>query len=163
MSVTMRRPKKSTPQSFTIRRARADDVESLVELLGASVPHCLPQTVWELPWAWHHYRVACSDDGEIIGAASLQPQSSGRAEVRGLTVASAWRGHGIAAALLTELIGEADRSSLDVVCVTRFPDFFSRFGFRETPPDWIDHHHRRSAHPARPKGPRIAMTRAAEA
>jgi N-acetylglutamate synthase-like GNAT family acetyltransferase len=132
-------------------------VGALVDLLGASVPDCLPQTVWELPWMWRHYRVACSPTGEIVGAASLQPQSGGRAELRGLTVTPEWRGCGIAGALVNEVIDAAERSSLDVLCVTRFPDFFGRFGFRETAPRWIDH--RRRSIPAARHERRVAMTR----
>lgn len=143
-------------------RARPSDVEDLVALLGASVPDCTPQTVWELPWTWHHYRLVRSDDGDLVGAASLRPISKGRAEIRGLTVATSWRNRGIARALIQDLIREADRLDLDVVCVTRTPDLFVRFGFQETSPSWLDHRRRSPTPVSAPTSRRVAMSRQVE-
>lgn len=142
--------------------ARHADLRGLVELLGASVPDCIPQTVWELPWTWHHYRVVRTPEGRIVGAGSLQPLPRRRAEVRGLTVARGWRGHGIARTLLHDLIERAERQGLEVVCVTRSPDFFARFGFHDTSPSWLDTHHRRSIPTNEQAKRRIAMSRPPE-
>lgn len=141
--------------------ARPSDVSALVALLGASVPDCTPQTVWELPWTWHHYRVVRTAGGAIAGAASSRPIAKGRAEIRGLTVAPTWRNHGIARALVRDLIEDAERNDMDVVCVTRSPDLFAKFGFHETPPTWLDHH-RRSTWTSEPSERRVAMSRELE-
>jgi len=147
---------------FEISRARLEDVPELVRLLGASVPDCSPQTVWELPWMWHHYHVARSADGEIVGAASIQPAGRARAEVRGLTVAPSWRGRGVARALLGRLIERAERSGADLVCMTRSPELFLKFGFLETAPHWTDPRRRPCGPAEKPDSPRIAMSRHAE-
>lgn len=159
-----------TEQGLTpvrISRAERDDLPRLVSLLGGCVPGCTPQTVWELPWTWENYRKAETEDGRLVGAAALQrfdrhgagraPASDHWAEVRGLVVHGDWRGHGIARALVRRLIEDSDDAGLELVCVTRQPEFFARLGFRETFPSWIDVN-RRPRTPGRAgRGRRVAM------
>lgn len=121
----------------SIRRAQLADLSDLVELLGAAVPDCLPETVWQLPWTWHDYVVARDADGKMVAAGSLQTVDDRRAEIRGLTVAEGHRGQGLASGIIKTLMRIAEQRALEILCVTRKPEFFRRFGFHATPPDWL--------------------------
>ena len=146
---------------FSIRRARLDDLSDLVSLLGAAVPDCLPETVWQLPWTWHDYVVARDERGTLVAAGSLQRVDRRRAEIRGLTVAEGQRGRGLASPVIRTLMRIADRRGLDIVCVTRKPEFFARFGFHATPPDWLQVERRLS--PVKAPERRVAMSALAPA
>lgn len=123
---------------LTFEPAAFADVRALIELLGESVPAVSPGTVWEIPWTWQHYRVVRDSFGSLAGAGSLRPLDERRAEIRGLVAAPEWRGAGVASALMDSLLQWARERELDVVCVTRKPEFFRRFGFTETTPSWVD-------------------------
>lgn len=120
-----------------LRPARSSDLEALVKALSDIVPACLPETVWQLPWAWPSYAVAVDREGTVVAGGSLQEIGDGRAEIRGLFVAPSHRGVGLAAAIMGQLLDQARTRALEVVCVTRKPGFFERFGFREAPPTWV--------------------------
>lgn len=141
---------------FSIRRAGLDDLSDLVSLLGAAVPDCLPETVWQLPWTWHDYVVARDASGDLVAAGSLQSVDPRRAEIRGLTVAEGHRGRGLASAVIRTLMQIAERRSQDILCVTGKPEFFARFGFHATPPDWLQAERRLS--PVKAREPRVAMS-----
>lgn len=115
--------------SWQMEPARQDDVPALIELMGSVVPDCAPQTVWELPWNWHNYRVLRHKQGDIIAAGSLQDVDEQRVELRGIVVRSTWRGSGIASKLLQMLLRQAQEDGKTPFCITGKPDFFARFGF----------------------------------
>lgn len=123
--------------SFEVEDATEADLIDLQRILSHTVPECSPQTVWELPSRWSDYRVVRDDDGVVIAAASLQLVSDSRAEIRGLVVDRTWRGRGLANLLVEDLLERARRSGREVVCVTRKPSFFARFGFEYTFPSWL--------------------------
>jgi len=143
---------------FTIETAIADDHPPLIELLAETVPDCAPETVWELPWSWTKYRVVKDSSGQVIGAAMLRCIDDHRTEIRGLAVASNWRGCGIAGALVEDALEIAAEMGKEVVCVTRKPTFFEQYGFRSTFPTWLDQK-RRNFRETDDNGdaPRIAM------
>lgn len=119
-----------------VQPAVAADLAELVHLIG-STEGCAGATVWSLPWDIGHYWVI-KQGGRIVAAGSLQPLDDGRrAEIRGLVVAPAHRGTGLATRLVDHLCDIGRRAGLDVVCMTRKPNFFVRQGFAETAPDWL--------------------------
>jgi N-acetylglutamate synthase-like GNAT family acetyltransferase len=119
-----------------IRSARKTDLGDLIALMGAVVPACLPETVWQLPWAWRDYVVAVSSEG-LIAAGSLQDIDGTRAEIRGLAVHPDHRGRGLASRIVEALVARADVRGRATVCVTRKPGFFAKHGFTETPSTWL--------------------------
>lgn len=164
-STTEASPKLRDTSSFSVEAARFDDIGALVELLGASVPHVSPDTVWHVPWTWQHYRLVRDAQGQIIGAGSLQPLQDGRAEIRGVVVDRSWRSTRIATMIIESLVGWAQERGIDAVCVTRKPGFFRQFGFQETLPSWLDLHRRpveldasAESQGAYASKPRVAMT-----
>lgn len=140
---------------MTIRPATREDMQAIIDLLGADVPQVSAHTVWQVPWTWQHYLVACDDDTPIA-AGSLQPLGDGKAEIRGVVVADQWRGARIGRALVERLIERARTAGLDAVCVTREPEFFRRFGFESTAPLWVDLR-RQPVPPLASAEPRFAM------
>ena len=87
----------------SLRSAERADLNDLVALLGAAVPQCLPETVWQLPWAWSTY-VVVRDGDRLVAAGSLQRVDERRAEIRGLVVAPSHQGNGLASAVVEELL-----------------------------------------------------------
>lgn len=140
---------------FSIRRAQLADLSDLVSLLGAAVPDCLPETVWQLPWTWHDYVLVRDANGTLVAAGSLQSVDRRRAEIRGLTVAEGYRGRGLASQVIRTLMRIAEGRGLDTLCVTRKPSFFAQFGFHATPPDWLQAERRLS--PVASRERRVAM------
>ena len=136
MSATIKHQSPNGP--FTIESAVANDHAALVGLLAKTVPDCSPETVWELPWSWTTYRVAKDQSNQLVGAVALRCIDDYSTEVRGLAVASGWRGCGVASVLVEDALELAAQMEKEVVCVTRKPMFFERFGFRETFPTWFD-------------------------
>lgn len=120
------------------RPARAGDLPDLVDLLSDAVPGCLPETVWQLPWTWASYSLVHDAAGELVAAGSLQVVDEARVEIRGLTVREDHRGLGLASRVVRELLDRAALDGRSVVCVTKKPEFFARFGFRACPATWVD-------------------------
>ncbi len=131
----------SRKANSSIENARPRDIGSLIQLIGASVPHVAPSTVWEIPWTWSYYQVLRDSTNCIIAAGALVPLGIRCAEIRGLAVSESSRGSGIATAIVEHLLSRAERSGLETVCVTRRPDFFRKLGFEETSPTWLHLQH----------------------
>ncbi len=123
--------------AYTIRRARSDDVRPLIDLLGSAVPHCSTQTVWSIPWTWKAYSVLCVDD-RPVAAGSLTEVGSRDVELRGLVVDPDHQGQGHAGAIVRHLMKRASSTGKRLVCITKSPEFFAKFGFQPTAPVWLE-------------------------
>lgn len=157
-------------EAVRIVSAEPRDLDDLMALLSSMVPHSSPQTVWELPWAWPGYRVVRDRDDRVVASAALTDLDEQRLEVRGVAVHPDARGRGLATRLLRHLLSDPEAAGREVVCITRRPGFFARFGFRETAPVWVPEH-RLSAPPSgddatpadagtnEPPAVRVAMSR----
>ncbi len=151
---TQRRRAPSVPPAVVL--ADSADLPGLSQLLSGAIPRCSPLTVSDLPWSWPGYVLVRSDD-RPVAAGSLQPNPDLSYEVRGLVVDETAQGQGLGRRVMDHLVATADRRGADLVCVTRVPQFFARFGFMETTPDWL---------PPQRRGPdfdraeRVAMRRA---
>ncbi len=145
-----------TGQPVVIRGARDGDLPALIELMGEVVPDCLPETVWQLPWAWRNYVVAQTPDG-LAAAGSLQAVDGKLAEIRGLVVHPDHRGQGYASRIVDELVRRAEGRGLTTVCVTRKPGFFAKHGFTERPSSWLPVE--RIVHSKPGNAPRVGMER----
>jgi amino-acid N-acetyltransferase len=75
------------------------------------------------------FRIAESDDGEVIGCGALHVMWEDLAEVRTLAAADAWRGKGVGHALVERLLDEARALGVSrVFCLTFEVDFFKKHG-----------------------------------
>jgi N-acetylglutamate synthase-like GNAT family acetyltransferase len=151
----MRQTPNASSTCFDLAPAGRDDLPELVALLGAAVPHCLPETVWQLPYTHHRYLVARDERGAMVAAGSLEPLDGHRAEIRGLVVDPAFRGRGLASEIVRQLLRRARTRGLDALCVTRKPAFFQRLGFRATAPHWLSLQRRLA--PQQSNTPRVSM------
>lgn len=124
-------------QRLFLEPARAEHQEALISLLASVIPDCAVQTVWDVPWRWPDYWIVRSDTA-VVGTGALYPIDEHRCELRGLAVDAAFRGQGIARCIVHHLLGVARAKGLDMLCVTRRPDFFESLDFVKTHPFWLD-------------------------
>lgn len=78
---------------------------------------------------WKHFSVAETDDGSFIGCAQLKPHKDGSIELASLAVEDAFRGQGVARALIEQLLTQAPRP-LYLMCRHELGVFYEPFGFR---------------------------------
>jgi N-acetylglutamate synthase-like GNAT family acetyltransferase len=90
---------------------------------------------------WKHFIVAETYVGTIIGCAQLKTHQDKSLEVASLAVEDAFRGQGVARALIEKLIAQSPRP-LYLMCRPELGVFYERFGFRvigveEMPPYFL--------------------------
>jgi len=130
-------PGRVPPPETELEVARYEDQSALLALLAEAIPSCSPETVWQLPWTWPTYLVLRHPDDGIIAAGALQQVRDDRLELRGIVVHPNHRGTGLASRIVAALVRRAERFEKDLLCVTKSPAFFERFGFVETRLDWL--------------------------
>lgn len=79
---------------------------------------------------WRRFVVALDENGAIIGCGQIKPHRDGSWELASIAVASAWRGRGVARAIIERLLTASPRP-LWLTCVSPLVPFYTRFGFRE--------------------------------
>lgn len=127
--------------SGTVRRARTADVRAIRRLLNtyAADRILLSKETVTLYEDVQEFWVAEGDDGAVIGCGALHVMWEDLAEVRTLATDPAWAGHGVARAILAQLIEVArDLGISRVFCLTFEVEFFARHGFevvKEPPVD----------------------------
>lgn len=93
-----------------------------------------------------------------IAAAALVPIDDETMELRGLVVANSHRGQGLAKLLVSYMLDRAQQDGRRLVCITRHPVFFRRFGFRNASLSWLEHQPQRRLGLGAPKhAARVAM------
>ena len=148
---------------YRVQQATEEDMRGLIELLASKVPNVSVNTVWQVPWDWQHYHVVRDVEGNVIGSGALMPDDMQRSEIRGIAVHDDHRGMGLASRIIKSLIEKGLMQGRDVHCVTRCPDYFARFGFKETVHEWLDMSTRQTARVTRQSGvegpvaPRVSM------
>ncbi len=78
---------------------------------------------------WKHFIVAETDDGAFIGCAQLKQHKDKSVELASLAVEEAFRGQGVARALIERLLTQAPRP-LYLMCRHELGIFYEPFGFR---------------------------------
>ncbi|WP_207454336.1 amino-acid N-acetyltransferase [Desertivibrio insolitus] len=134
-------PVASVDRSFTVRRARTDDVVGIQRLIEPLVQEriLLGKELVVLYGAVQEFRVAEGPDGELVGCGALHVMWQDLGEVRTLAVSSDWRGAGVGHALLDALEKDAAELGLTrLFCLTFETEFFGRHGFREISESVVD-------------------------
>ena len=76
------------------------------------------------------FRIAESQDGDVIGCGALHVMWEDLAEIRTLAAADTWRGRGVGHVLVEDLLEKAKELGVSrVFCLTFEVDFFKRHGF----------------------------------
>jgi N-acetylglutamate synthase-like GNAT family acetyltransferase len=91
---------------------------------------------------WKHFIVAETDDGAFIGCAQLKPHKDKSVELASLAVEEAFRGMGVARALIEQLLAQAPRP-LYLMCRPELGVFYERFGFKAIGADVMPPYFRR--------------------
>jgi amino-acid N-acetyltransferase len=126
---------------FRVRRARTSDVARIVDLVEPLVQRriLLGKERVDLFGAVQEFRVAETDDGEVVGCGALHVMWEDLGEIRTLAVADDWLGAGVGHALLDTL--EADARELGLTrlfCLTFEVGFFGRHGFEDMGAETVD-------------------------
>jgi N-acetylglutamate synthase-like GNAT family acetyltransferase len=79
---------------------------------------------------WRRFVVALDENGAVVGCGQVKPHRDGSWELASIAVAPAWRGQGMARAIIEHLLSDSSRP-LWLTCVSTLVPFYTRFGFRE--------------------------------
>jgi amino-acid N-acetyltransferase len=80
--------------------------------------------------AWRRFVVAVDEKGVVIGCGQIKPHRDGSWELASIVVAAAWRGQGVARAIIAHLLAGSPRP-VWLTCIASIVSFYSRFGFSE--------------------------------
>ncbi len=112
-----------------LRKATADDIAAIQQLINANLDKLLPRTDEEILELLDTYWVI-EEQGEIVGGCCLEIYSRKIAEVRSLAVRDDCRGKGYGELLVHHAIEEAERRHIrQVFAVTSTREFFEKLGF----------------------------------
>jgi amino-acid N-acetyltransferase len=117
---------------FSVRPARTSDVPAIQRLVEPLVHRriLLGKDLVVFYEAVQEFRVAETDEGELIGCGALHVMWQDLAEVRTLAVADEWLGKGVGHALLERIERDALQLGLSrLFCLTFETEFFGRHGF----------------------------------
>ena len=117
----------STPASFALRPARETDrtaIHRLIRQVGIN-PTGLD---------WQRFTVAVDELDQVVGCGQVKNHRAGVRELASLAVAPAWRGRGMAGAIMRELMHKAG-PPLWLMCRSSLVSLYAKFGFDEVGPD----------------------------
>lgn len=128
-----------TSDSSYVRRARARDVDAIIEVIGTYVEQhvLLPRTREEI--VEHIDTWWVSDlNGEVVGCAALRDFGEGLGELRSLSVVAEAHGRGLGESLVHAVVREAHRLGINrLFAITANPGYFARHGFTELAMDGV--------------------------
>lgn len=79
---------------------------------------------------WRRFVVVPDENGRVIGCGQIKPHRDGSSELASIVVARAWRGQGVARAIIEHLLANSPRP-LWLTCISTLVPFYTRFGFYE--------------------------------
>lgn len=82
---------------------------------------------------WRRFVLAVDDRGSVVGCGQIKPHADGSRELASIAVVEAWRGRGVAKAVITHLM-TATPPPLWLTCRSRLMPFYERFGFQAVEP-----------------------------
>jgi N-acetylglutamate synthase-like GNAT family acetyltransferase len=91
---------------------------------------------------WQRFLLAVDETGKLIGCGQIKPHSDGSQELASIAVEPAWRGRGIARALIERLIAQAD-GPLYLMCQSSLGPLYEKFGFTRLAEDEMPKYFRR--------------------
>ncbi len=118
--------------TFSLRPARTSDVAAIKRLVAPLAEERILMAKETVAYyeSLQEFRIAESDDGEVIGCGALHVMWEDLAEIRTLAAADSWRGRGVGHVLVEDLLQEARALGVSrVFCLTFEVDFFKRHGF----------------------------------
>jgi len=131
----MKSPDLSAMPAYKLRAARESDqpaIRALIHTVGIN-PFGLD---------WRHFILAETPDGKLLGCGQLKPHRDGSLELASIAVEEAYRGRGIARAVIEHLLENAPRP-LYLMCRPALGDLYRRFGFRPAAEETLPPYFRR--------------------
>jgi amino-acid N-acetyltransferase len=124
----------SLPPGVILRRAERADAAGIRRLIQRE--HLNPMSL-----DWRHFTLAVDADGNWLGFAQIKLHGDGTRELASLVVVPAWRGRGLARALIRHFQAQAG-PPLYLTCRAALEPLYTRFGFRslgdvELPPYFL--------------------------
>lgn len=108
---------------FTLRPATAADQAQLTAFIRT-----MPLNPMGIKW--QNFVIAESESGEFIGCGQVKTHRSGIRELASIATVPAWRGRGVAQAIVAHLCEQYQRP-LWLVCHSDLASFYEPFGFVE--------------------------------
>jgi amino-acid N-acetyltransferase len=108
--------------SFHLRPADSSDFPEIRALIRSV--HINP-----LGLNWEHFILAVNSQDKMIGCGQVKIHRDGSRELASIAVVPAWRGKGVARAIIEKLV-EDHPEELYLTCRASLQPFYERFGFR---------------------------------
>ncbi len=126
---------------FALRRAEAGDAPAIRALVreGRINPFGLD---------WRRFVVAVTPSGEVIGCGQVKAHRDGSRELASIAVRRAYRGRGVARAIIERLLAE-NPPPLYLMCRASLGPFYEPFGFQAVAFEEMPPHFRRVVRLAR--------------
>ena len=108
---------------FTLRQARAEDypaIRKMIRRVGIN----------PLGLHWERFVLTVDGSGSMIGCGQVKQHGDGSRELASIAVAEAWRGQGVASAIIRHLM-QKENGRLFLTCRVGLGSFYKRFGFQE--------------------------------
>jgi len=83
---------------------------------------------------WRRFLIAQAPEGVTAGCGQVKLHSDGSRELASIVVTPGFRGHGIARAVITQLIARSEMP-LYLMCRSNLGNFYGKFDFRPLSPD----------------------------
>ena len=122
-----------TKSGVVVRRARAEDVEPIVRLIGAFADDALMlrRTPEMVTLSMHDYVVAVDAWDRVVACGALKEYSPSVAEVAAIAVSRDVHGKGVGRAIVAAVEDLAiKRGTFDVFALTLQPEFFTAIGYQ---------------------------------
>ncbi len=107
---------------FTLRAATREDLAAIRALIFAV-------RINPMGLDWKRFLVAVDDHEVLIGCGQVKIHQDGSLELASIAVVQAWRGNGVARALIEHLL-DLNPRPLYLTCRAKLGPFYERFGFR---------------------------------
>lgn len=111
----------STAHGYRLRPARREDDAAIKEMVRAAQLN-------PFGLKWERFTVAVDADDAIVGCIQLKTHGDGSQELASLVVDEAWRGKGVARALIDEVKAQA-KGTLWLMCASQLAPFYEQFYF----------------------------------
>jgi N-acetylglutamate synthase-like GNAT family acetyltransferase len=113
--------------SYVLRPARERDQDTIRRLVRMA-------RIYPMGLGWRRFLVAESRAGKVIGCGQVKPHRDGSRELASIVVDPAWRGRGVAGALIDRLMQDHG-PPLWLVCRSGLRGLYQKFGFRTVAED----------------------------
>ena len=113
---------------FIVRKALKKDFPAIRELILEV--HINPTGL-----DWHHFLVAMTLEDKLLGCGQIKSHFDRSRELASIAVQEHSRGHGVARAIIQELLACEILRPIYLLCRARLESLYDKFGFRTIGPD----------------------------